>query len=79
VPGQDLSGGQGVQVATSDARGRLVLLDRDPARVLLLNPKRDTQRTRFRTYARFRDLPPCAPGTTREFIPWRAGLQRARR
>jgi hypothetical protein len=37
VPGQDLSGGQGVQVATSDARGRLVLLDRDPARVLLLN------------------------------------------
>lgn len=64
VPGQNLSGGQGVQVATSDARGRLVLLDRDPARALLLNPRRDTQRARFRTYARFPDLPPCAPGTT---------------
>lgn len=64
VPGQDLSGGQGVQVATSDARGRLVLLDRDPARVLLLNPRRRTPRTRFRTYARFPDLPACAPGAT---------------
>jgi sugar lactone lactonase YvrE len=64
VPGQDLSGGQGVQVATSDSRGRLVLLDRDPARVLLLNPRRTTQRTRFHTYARFPDLPPCAPGAT---------------
>jgi sugar lactone lactonase YvrE len=64
VPGQDLSGGQGVQVATSDTRGRLVLLDRDPARVLLLNKRRDTQATRFRTYARFRDLAPCAPGSS---------------
>jgi hypothetical protein len=64
VPGQNLSGGQGVQVATSDARERLVLLDRDPARVLVLNPRRRTQRTRFRTYARFPDLPPCASGTT---------------
>jgi sugar lactone lactonase YvrE len=64
VPGQNLSGGQGVQVATSDARGRLVLLDRDPARVLLLNTRRHTQRTRFRTYARFPDLPQCTPGST---------------
>src|SRR6266542_431424 len=32
VPGQKLDGSQGVQVATSDARGRLVLLDRSPAR-----------------------------------------------
>ena len=60
VPGQDLSGGQGVQVATSDARGRLVLLDRAPARVLLLN----TRRNRFRTYATFPDLPPCGLGST---------------
>jgi hypothetical protein len=60
VPGQDLSGGQGVQVATSDARGRLVLLDRAPGRVLLLN----TRRNRFRTYATFPDLAPCLPGTT---------------
>ena len=60
VPGQNLSGGQGVQVATSDARGRLVLLDRDPARALLLS----TRTGRFRTYARFPDLTPCAPGAT---------------
>jgi sugar lactone lactonase YvrE len=64
VPGQNLSGGQGVQVATSDAKQRLVLLDRDPARVLLLNRRRQTQRTRFHTYARFPDLRPCSPGTT---------------
>jgi sugar lactone lactonase YvrE len=63
VPGQNLSGDQGVQVATSDSRGRLVLLDRTPARVLLLNRHRNTQRKRFHTYARFRDLPPCVPGT----------------
>jgi hypothetical protein len=47
-------------VATSDARGRLVLLDRDPARVLQLN----TRRNRFRTYAIVPDLPPCPPGNT---------------
>jgi hypothetical protein len=64
VPGQNLSGGQGVQVATSDARGRLVLLDRDPARVLLLNKGKQIERKRFRTYARFPDLAPCAPGAT---------------
>jgi sugar lactone lactonase YvrE len=64
VPGQHLSGGQGAQVATSDARRRLVVLDRAPARVLLLNPRRRTQRTRFHTYARIPDLEPCSPGTT---------------
>src|SRR5215213_1256626 len=37
VHGQDLSGDHGVQVATSDSRGRLVLLDHTPARALLLN------------------------------------------
>jgi sugar lactone lactonase YvrE len=62
VPGQNLSGGQGVQVATSDARGRLVLLDRDPARVLILDPQKRVHK--FRTYARFPDLAPCLPGTT---------------
>jgi len=62
VPDQNLSGDQGIQVATSDTRGRLVLLDRSPARVLLLNRHRHIQRKRFHTYARFRDLPPCSPG-----------------
>jgi len=55
---QNRTGGQGVQVATSDARGRLVLLDRDPARALLLN----TRTGHFRHYAQFPDLPPCPPG-----------------
>src|SRR3954451_1321524 len=62
VPGQDLSGGQGVQVATSDAHGRLVLLDRDPARVLLFDPSK--HRDKFRVYASFPDLEPCQPGAT---------------
>ncbi|MCW3014910.1 MAG: hypothetical protein JWO02_2002 [Solirubrobacterales bacterium] len=37
MAGQDVAGDHGVQVATSDARGRLVLLDHTPARVLLLD------------------------------------------
>jgi sugar lactone lactonase YvrE len=57
VPGQDLSKDHGVQVATSDARGRLVLLDRTPARALLL----DTSRGSFRQYASFANLAPCPP------------------
>ncbi len=36
VKGQDLSQPHGVQAATSDARGRLVLLDKSPPRALLL-------------------------------------------
>jgi sugar lactone lactonase YvrE len=57
VPGQDLSKDHGVQVATSDARGRLVLLDRSPARALLL----DTVKGTFTQYATFADLAPCLP------------------
>jgi sugar lactone lactonase YvrE len=57
VPGQDVSKDHGVQVATSDARGRLVLLDRSPARALLLNTVKGT----FTQYATFADLAPCLP------------------
>jgi hypothetical protein len=57
VPGQDLSKDHGVQVTTSDARGRLVLLDRSPARALLLNTVKGT----FTQYATFADLSPCLP------------------
>jgi sugar lactone lactonase YvrE len=60
VPGQDLNAEHGVQVATSDDRGRLVLLDRTPARALLLNPRNG----RFRRYATFEDLPTCQIGRT---------------
>jgi sugar lactone lactonase YvrE len=49
VQGQDLSGAHGVQVATSDARGRLVLLDKNPPRVLRL----DLRTGRQSTYATF--------------------------
>jgi sugar lactone lactonase YvrE len=45
IDGQELSEDHGVQVATSDARGRLVLLDKAPARVLVLNPRNHRQRT----------------------------------
>jgi len=60
MSGQDLSGPHGVQVAGSDARGDLVLLDLSPPRALLLD--RDTGR--FTPYATFADLAPCSPGST---------------
>jgi sugar lactone lactonase YvrE len=55
VRGQDLSQAHGVQVATSDAQGRLVLLDKAPARVILLDPRTGAQTT----YSTFGDLPTC--------------------
>ena len=61
VRGETLDGSQGVQVATSDSRGRLILLDKNPARALVLN----TSTGRFRPYSTFADLPTCAPGTTK--------------
>ncbi len=45
IAGQDLASEHGVQVATSDGHGRLVLLDKAPARVLLLNRRSGKQRT----------------------------------
>jgi hypothetical protein len=57
VPGQDLSKDHGVQVATSDSRGRVVLLDRTPSRALLL----DRATGRFTQYATFANLAPCLP------------------
>jgi sugar lactone lactonase YvrE len=61
VPGQDLSKDHGVQVATSDAQGSLVLLDRTPSRALLL----DTRTGAFREYATFANLSPCPPAQVR--------------
>ena len=57
VPGQDLAKDHGVQVATSDSEGRLVLLDRSPARALLL----DRATGKFVQYASFANLAPCLP------------------
>lgn len=59
VPGQHLDQDHGVQVATSDAAGRLVLLEKSTSRVMRL----DTRTGRFSTYSRLRDLPTCPPGT----------------
>lgn len=58
VPGQDLSSPHGVQVATNDARGRLVLLEKSTSRVMTL----DVTTGRFRTWARLPDLPTCSSG-----------------
>jgi sugar lactone lactonase YvrE len=55
VPGQDLTKDHGIQAATSDAAGRLVLLDRAPARALILDPRTGD----FSTYSTFADLRPC--------------------
>lgn len=52
VPGQDLTVARGVQVAQSDARGRLVLLEKSRARVLTLNLRTG----RFRVQATIPDL-----------------------
>jgi sugar lactone lactonase YvrE len=60
IPGQDLSAEHGIQVATSDAKGRLVLLDRTPSRALILDP----ETARITEYARFRELPPCGSAPT---------------
>ncbi|HSE08429.1 MAG TPA: hypothetical protein VLB29_07165 [Nocardioidaceae bacterium] len=65
VPGQDLSEAHGVQVATSDSRGRLVLLEKSTSRALLLNPRTG----RFTRYATFRDLPTCGTGETKGCSP----------
>ena len=55
VKGQDLSQDHGVQVATTDARGDLVLLDDTSGRILLLNPRTGAQ-TQYGSVA---DLPTC--------------------
>src|SRR5438067_13770837 len=39
IKGQTPGAAHGVQVAAIDARGRLYLLDQNPARVLILNPR----------------------------------------
>src|SRR5436190_10950678 len=47
----------GVQVAAMDANGLLYLLDQVPPRIVTLNPVTREQRT----YATFKDVPPCVP------------------
>jgi sugar lactone lactonase YvrE len=60
VTGQDLSKPHGVQVTATDAQGRLVLLDKSPPRVLVLDTRTGTQTTYSDPFA---DLPLCPPGS----------------
>ncbi|KRC64480.1 hypothetical protein ASE12_06665 [Aeromicrobium sp. Root236] len=56
VPGQDLAESHGVQVSISDAKGRLVLLEKSTSRILRLNLSTGS----FTTYAKLPDLPVCS-------------------
>jgi sugar lactone lactonase YvrE len=55
IKGQTEGAAHAVQVAERDRRGRLYVLDQNPARVLRLNPRTGHQHT----YATFRDVPTC--------------------
>jgi sugar lactone lactonase YvrE len=56
VRGQTPGAAHGVQVAARDHDGRLYLLDQQPARVVVLNPRTGHQQT----WATFADVPTCA-------------------
>jgi hypothetical protein len=56
VAGQDLSQPHGVQVAATDARGRLLLLDRTSGRIIRLDPATGAQTL----YSQVPDLPLCS-------------------
>ena len=59
VKGQTPGQAHGVQVAAISRTGILYLLDQNPPRVIALNPGNGVQAT----WAHFRDVLPCAPGT----------------
>jgi hypothetical protein len=56
IRGQTPGVAHGVQVAARDRKGRLYVLDQNPARVIVLNPRTGRQRT----YASFANVPTCA-------------------
>jgi hypothetical protein len=56
VRGQTPGAAHGVQVAARDRRGRLYLLDQEPARVVVLNPHNGHQKT----WATFANVPTCS-------------------
>ena len=62
IQGQTPGSAHGVQVAAIDARGRLYLLDQNPSRVLILDPRTGAQST----YGTFHDVQPCAPGSPQQ-------------
>ncbi len=64
IAGQKLGSEHGIQAAISDSRGRMVLLDTDPARVLTLNLRKGKQRT----YAKIPDIPACSGAGDRPLL-----------
>jgi hypothetical protein len=56
IKGQDLSHPHGVQVAATDAFGRLIVLDKTSGRILQLDPRTGAQDT----YGTVADLPTCS-------------------
>jgi sugar lactone lactonase YvrE len=59
IRGQKPGATHAVQVAERDRRGRLYLLDQNPARVVVLNPRTGHQHT----WATFADVPACQDAT----------------
>jgi hypothetical protein len=60
VQGQDLSQAHGVQVATNDAEGRLLLLDDTSGRIIRLDPRTGQQTL----YSEVPNLPTCSTATS---------------
>lgn len=56
IHGQTPGAAHGVQVAARDRHGRLYILDQNPSRVIILNPRTGKQHT----YATFADVPTCS-------------------
>jgi sugar lactone lactonase YvrE len=65
VTGQTPGAVHAVQVATTDRQGRLYLLDQDPARVVVLDPRTGAQST----WATFATLPGASPPEP-DFAAW---------
>jgi sugar lactone lactonase YvrE len=60
IKGQTPKAAHGIQVAARDRKGRLYILDQNPARVVVLDPRDGSQRT----YATLTDVPACPPGAS---------------
>jgi hypothetical protein len=65
IADQDLAAAHGVQVATSDAEGRLLLLESSRAQALIL----DTRSGEQRVYARFAGLRRCSAAAAKDCAP----------
>lgn len=60
IQGQAMDADHGILAMATDANGVLYVLDRNPSRILTLDPRTGAQRT----YVTFDDVAPCAAGGT---------------